>query len=723
MGLDYRSVLYGFADAVVAADERGKIVFANPAAERLLGWEDGGLVGQPLVAIQPERLREAHRSGFQRYLDTRVPQLLGRPVRLPALRRDGSEVDVELVISAHRLDGQGELFVAALRDLRDRVELERQLAVGRYLKAANRAAARLTANLDVSHVVSTAVEVLVADFDAALARIWLHRPDEGILELVASAGLSTATSTSRRARIDLATYPYKVGEVARGRCPFVQNGLEGDPQFEQDWVVREGIAAAALYPLVVADELLGVVATFMRHPLHDEVTGALATLAALVATALDDTRQLAAARAAQAATDTALGRAALLAEAGILLAASLDEQALTRITELLVPRVADLCRVDMLDEDGVPALFAAATADPALARAHAEMERRYPIAGRPDSGQTRVIRSGEPELVEELSAQVIAPRVVDAGQRELVDQMRLTSYLCVPLVARGQVLGALTCVDTAVSGRHLGRDDLSLVSELASTAALAVANARLYRQAQTANRALERSNADLEQFAYTASHDLREPLRAVAGYAQLLKARYGDRLDQNANEYMTFMVDGARRLQALTDDLLTYSRVGNEPLTRAPVDLAQLAEQVLELLAAPIAERGAKVDVGPLPTVQGGEAQLQRVLQNLVANALKFTEPGQPAQVELSASQEQGAWRISVADRGIGIDPSRAEQAFQMFQRLHSRQDYPGSGIGLSLCRRIVERHGGRIWFEPRPDGGTVFLFTIPDRPDSDKPG
>ena len=244
-----------------------------------------------------------------------------------------------------------------------------------------------------------------------------------------------------------------------------------------------------------------------------------------------------------------------------------------------------------------------------------------------------------------------------------------------------------------------------------------MANARLYRQAQTANQALERSNADLEQFAYTASHDLREPLRAVAGYAQLLKARYGDRLDQDAHEYMTFMVDGAKRLQLLTDGLLAYSRVDHQPLTHAPVDLTRLAEQVVELLAAPIAERGAEVEVGPLPTVEGDEAQLLRVLQNLVANAIKFTEPGRPAEVELSARRDQRAWRISVADRGIGVDPAGAAQVFQMFKRLHTREEYPGSGIGLSLCRRIVERHGGRIWFEPRPGGGTVFHFTVPDHP------
>jgi signal transduction histidine kinase len=177
---------------------------------------------------------------------------------------------------------------------------------------------------------------------------------------------------------------------------------------------------------------------------------------------------------------------------------------------------------------------------------------------------------------------------------------------------------------------------------------------------------------------------------------------------------MAFMVDGAKRLQALTDALLEYSRVHNEPLRRAPVDLAKLAAQVLELLAAPIGERDARVDVGPLPSIEGEEAQLQRVLQNLLTNAVKFTEPGRTPEVEVTARHDPGVWRISVADRGIGIDPARADQVFQMFKRLHSRHDYPGSGIGLSLCRRIVERHGGRIWFEPREGGGTVFHFTIP---------
>jgi signal transduction histidine kinase len=576
------------------------------------------------------------------------------------------------------------------------------------------AVARLTARLEVPYVAGTAVEVLVAEFDAALARIWLHRPDQGVLELVASAGGSTAGAGSRHARIELAGDPHAVAEVARGRRPLLRNGLLGDAEFEQ--VAREGVTAAALFPLVVADELLGVLACLTRQPLHEEVAEALAAFAAVLGTALDDARQLAAARAAQAAADAALARAALLAEAGRILAGSLDDQAsLTGIAELLVPRVADLCRIDMLDEEGGPALVASAAASPELARASAELERRYPLAGRPDSGQTRVIRSGEAELVEQLSDEVVAPRTVDAGQLALVARLGMTSYLCVPLAARGQVLGALTCVDTAVSGRHLGPDDLALVSELASSAALAVANARLYRQAQRANQALERSNADLEQFAYTASHDLREPLRAVAGYAQLLKARYGSRLDQDAVEYMTFMVDGAKRLQQLTDGLLAYSRVDNQPLDRAPVDLAKLSEQVVGLLAAPIAECGARVELGQLPTVEGDEAQLQRVLQNLVANAVKFTEPGRPAEVELSAQREQRAWRISVADRGIGVDPAGAGRVFQMFKRLHTREEYPGSGIGLSLCRRIVERHGGRIWFEPRPGGGTVFHFTVPD--------
>jgi PAS domain S-box-containing protein len=224
---------------------------------------------------------------------------------------------------------------------------------------------------------------------------------------------------------------------------------------------------------------------------------------------------------------------------------------------------------------------------------------------------------------------------------------------------------------------------------------------------------LERSNAELEQFAYAASHDLREPLRAIAGYGKLLERRLGDTLDEQSRELLDYALDGAARLQTLIDDLLAYARASYRPLQRGPVALDGLVEQCLRRLAPAIDDSGAELHVGELPTVDGDETQLCQLIQNLVSNALKFCE--RTPDVTVTAAREAGAWRIDVADNGVGIPPGQADRVFEMFSRLHSHR-YPGTGIGLALCRRILERHGGRIWHEPVPSGGTVFHFTLPDQ-------
>jgi PAS domain S-box-containing protein len=226
--------------------------------------------------------------------------------------------------------------------------------------------------------------------------------------------------------------------------------------------------------------------------------------------------------------------------------------------------------------------------------------------------------------------------------------------------------------------------------------------------------ALERSNAELQQFAYVASHDLSEPLRMVSSYLQLLRRRYGGQLDGEADEFIDYAVDGATRMRSLIEALLAYSRAGRgeEP---APVDLGIVASDVLRTLAAAIVQASARVDLGHLPRVMGDRVQLEQLLQNLIANALKFRDDGGRAQVWVRAEPAAtGMVQISVADAGIGIDPAHRERVFKMFQRLHDRQSYDGTGIGLAICRKIVERHGGRIWVEPREGGGTVFRFTLP---------
>ena len=299
------ALLDALADAIVAADASGTIVEINAATERLLGWPRAELVGRSLETIQPERLRAAHRAGFARFLATRESRILGKPVRVPALRKDGAEIDVELTISMVAAPDGGDLFVASLRDLRERVELERQLTIGRTMRAATLAAARLTSRLDLEHILQTAVESLVHDFGAALARLWVHAPDEGVLHLRASAGLSTSL-TGTHARIDVATYPYKVGVVARTRQPFVRNRLDDDPQFDAAWVAREGLRAVAALPLVVAGELRGVFAAFFTAPLDPEVSELLGTFAAMVAASLNDVQLFSRERAAHEWLETTL---------------------------------------------------------------------------------------------------------------------------------------------------------------------------------------------------------------------------------------------------------------------------------------------------------------------------------------------------------------------------------------------------------------------------------
>jgi len=225
---------------------------------------------------------------------------------------------------------------------------------------------------------------------------------------------------------------------------------------------------------------------------------------------------------------------------------------------------------------------------------------------------------------------------------------------------------------------------------------------------------LERSNKELEQFAYVASHDLQEPLRMIASYVQLLEQRYKGKLDAKADKYIYFAVDGALRMQKLIEDLLTYSRVTTRGTPLGPVDTNRAFTHAVRDLSAAIEESHADVTKDRLPSVMGDEAQFAQLFQNLIGNAIKFKRPNTAPLVHVSAKKDKKEWLFSVRDNGIGMEPKYFDRIFQIFQRLHTRAEYPGTGIGLALCKRIVERHGGRILVESAPGEGTTFFFTIP---------
>jgi light-regulated signal transduction histidine kinase (bacteriophytochrome) len=227
---------------------------------------------------------------------------------------------------------------------------------------------------------------------------------------------------------------------------------------------------------------------------------------------------------------------------------------------------------------------------------------------------------------------------------------------------------------------------------------------------------LERSNAELAQFAYVASHDLSEPLRMISSYLQLLRRRYGGRIDKDADAFIDYAVDGAARMRTLIEDLLTYSRAGRSERPPEPVNTQRVVAEVAGTLRALANDVQPVIEWDGLPVVVGDSAQLVQLFQNLIGNGVKFVAPGVQPHVTVRAAREDDRWRFTVEDNGIGIEPRHGERVFGMFQRLHTRDEFEGTGIGLAIARKVVERHGGEISAAPRDGGGTCFAFTLPVR-------
>ena len=340
----------------------------------------------------------------------------------------------------------------------------------------------------------------------------------------------------------------------------------------------------------------------------------------------------------------------------------------------------------------------------------------------PDEVWSGVLRTQKPTMVNQVAED---PRWEGLSAAE----GPVHRFLSAPAVFGDRVFGQ---VAVANAGREYDRQDLVVVTQLAALYALAIQRIRAEQELEAATEELRRSNRELEQFAYVASHDLQEPLRMVASYVQLLARRYQGKLDASADDFIRFAVEGAQRMQTLIQDLLSYSRVRRKGKQFAPTSCEAVLAQAVENLQVSIAESDAEITHEPLPTVIADETQLLQLLQNLISNAIKFRSP-QPLKIHVTAcpaedgppagAEEPGprehnpeTWVFSVSDNGIGLQPEHAERIFMIFQRLHTRDEYPGTGIGLAVCKRIVERHGGQIWVESEPGEGATFYFTIAPR-------
>lgn len=291
-------------------------------------------------------------------------------------------------------------------------------------------------------------------------------------------------------------------------------------------------------------------------------------------------------------------------------------------------------------------------------------------------------------------------------QRQLKHYAKVDSLDLVPEPWRALLTAVSIAYDEADDGHRLIERSLEISSQ-----ELLLANSEM----RAVSQELSRSNAELEQFAYIASHDLREPLRMINSYLQLLARRYRDQLDTNANEYIYFASDGAKRMQRMIDDLLAFSRVDRKGRPFEATDLAALLNQVRLDLKLAIEEADAVIVAGDLPTILCDPVQIGLLLQNLLSNALKF-RGDRAAKIGIAASANGNDWRFTVQDHGIGFEAEHAERIFTLFQRLHTQAEYPGTGLGLAICKKIVERHGGRIWAQATPGMGASFSFTLPMR-------
>ncbi|MFE7741191.1 CHASE3 domain-containing protein [Nocardia sp. NPDC057455] len=421
-----------------------------------------------------------------------------------------------------------------------------------------------------------------------------------------------------------------------------------------------------------------------------------------------------------------------------------EEQSVTRLRELLAGRQPQLDELDAVEQSA--RRWRTEYAEPLVAALASGttrgIEPSTPSRGKPlfDELRTRfdvqsnslaaTIAHDEDELAHTRT-------VRDAVLAGMVVAFLLTGVLLTVLIRRliARPLGSLTDASLRVAGgdfdHHIdvhGPADLAtvahavesmrrrIVAELDSSRAQEAALAEQKTDLDLQAMELRRSNAELEQFAYVASHDLQEPLRKVASFCQLLEKRYGDKLDERGKQYIDFAVDGAKRMQVLINDLLTFSRVGRITDRTEPTALGQSLDKALTNLSTAIDDTATRIRrPDELPEIVGDPTLLTMLWQNLIANAIKFREPERAPELEITCEPgENGSdWLLSVSDNGIGIAPEFAEKVFVIFQRLHSREEYSGTGIGLAVCKKIVEYHGGRIWIDTDYTAGARFCFTL----------
>jgi PAS domain S-box-containing protein len=649
----FRALADTAPDAIVTGDVSGTIRYVNGAAERLFGRRADELIGREIAVLMPERLRDAHRAGLARFLETGVARLVGRTVEVTGLRSDGVEIPIELSLGTAG-EGADRILTAIIRDLTDRQRRDRHLA----------AQLAVTAVMAQPHTSAEAPAKITEALTRAL------RWDVGLLWLAEAGGRLRlrhawqAEPTATRRFVDasdgleLGAHEGLPGETLSTAAPTWRHDLATTPGFlRRAEAAADGLRSGVWLPIVTAGRPFGVIEFFTREPMpvDDEMRDLLMTVASQVGEHLErltaqEGLEEVRTRFANAFDHAPIGMA-LVAPDGRFIDVN---PSLCRITEYSRAALLDK-RIDDLT---------------------------HPDDAAADAGTVAAAMAGD------IDDHVVEKRYVRASGRPVWVQVSGT------VVRSSPVPYLITQIQ-----------DVTPVHEAAELRARYAAE-------------LRRSNAELEDFAQVAAHDLRTPLRTISGFAELVMRRHGDALGDDGRELLKFVQRGAADGARLLDNLLRYARAESSSLTTEPVDVADVVDRVLTALQSETQARDALVEVGELPVVDADRVQLTQVLQNLVSNAIKFTPEERRPAVQISSDDDgERMVCVSVADNGIGVDPDEAAALFEMFGRGASSARYEGSGIGLAVCARIIGRHGGRLWAERRDGPGSVFRFTLPAAP------
>ena len=610
-GAKYRGLMEAAPDAMVVVNQSGKIVLVNLQAEKQFGYRRDELLGQEVTNIIPEGFAERLIADDLRSSEDALAQQIGAGIELNALRKDGSEFPIEIMLSPLE-SPEGTLVTAAIRDISVRKNAEKVLAQmeGKYRGL-------LEAAPDAMVVVNQSGEIVLLNLQAE--KQFGYRRDELLGQRVTNI-------------------------IPEG---FAERLVADDLRSAEDALAQE---------IGTGIELTGQRKDRSEFPIE------------LMLSPLDSTE-------------------------GTLITAAIRDITVRRNAEKHLAQMEGRYR-GLLEAAPDPMVVVNQGGEIVLLNLQAEKQfgyRRNELLGQkvtniiPEGFAERLIADGL-RSAEDALAQRIGTGIELSGRRK--DRTEFPIEL---------MLSPLS-----------GADGILVTAAIRNISVRKAAEAHLLQKVEELNR----SNEELGQFAYIASHDLQEPLRMVASFTQLLSRRYKGKLDSDADEYIAFAVDGATRMQRLIQDLLAYSRIGTKGKELLKTSSESALRTALSNLRGAIEESGALVTHEPLPDVLADETQLIQLFQNLVGNAIKYQNPGIP-RIHIGATNDGKQYEFSVRDNGLGIDPQYFERIFGMFQRLHKREEFAGTGIGLAICKKIVERHGGQISVDSKPGIGSTFHFAL----------